>query len=433
MPPKSRSGNSKAKSRSSGKETGQRDKKQYSPATTRQNTKRSTSLSEASSEFEIKQLPVTLQQSILNVFKHALDKPFALRRTREGEATLDGAREVKPLSDLVQLVKAHLYRRDFEAAFADADGELLRAYALRWSAGRALAYAGIFGYVLAKMRSSFDYREGDKVAQHIVCIGGGAGSELVGLAAAWKNLEPSVDNLNGGLDDLSIDDFEPDDQTTAPELEKSLDESVSRVETTASQHTNKSDRALTIVDIADWSSVVEQLTSVVQSELTRKDSFNVAFNHADILDYSEDELTTLIHKFPAKPTTTLVTLMFTLNELFSVSIPKTTKFLLHLTDVVKTGTLLLVVDSPGSYSSVSLGASKNDEAKPQRTYPMRFLLDHTLLTIAEGRWESVVSESSRWFRRDEARLRYSVGDGIGLEDMRFQLHLYRKLGWSGLV
>ncbi|KZZ93060.1 hypothetical protein AAP_02526 [Ascosphaera apis ARSEF 7405] len=397
MPPKSRAGNAKAKPRKN-------DRKQ--PTKPQQRT----SSAPATSGFELKALPLTLQQAILNVFKHALDRPFALRRDlkpppdsqAQSAEQERNEEETKPLSELVQLVKSHLYNRDFDAAFADADGELLRAYALRWSAGRALAYAGIFGYVLDQMSSS--------TKQHVISIGGGAGAELVGLAAAWKDCD-GEENKDGAL--------------TSQMEAVSLEDSALKQEDAELRDQKTSDRSLTIVDIADWSAVIEQLNNFIQSGLLQKSSFKVDFHHADILNYTEDELTSLIGT--STSSATLVTLMFTLNELFTVSIPKTTKFLLQLTDAVKAGTLLLVVDSPGSYSTVSLGTSKDGEEKPQRTYPMRFLLDHTLLTIAEGRWECVVSEPSKWFRRDETRLRYWVGDGVGLEDMRFQLHLYRKL------
>ena len=85
--------------------------------------------------------------------------------------------------------------------------------------------------------------------------------------------------------------------------------------------------------------------------------------------------------------------------------------------------MLLVVDSPGSYSTVSLnGADKN--------YPMQWLLDHTLLADTSGgkakeevrMWEKVQEDDSRWFRLDD-RLSYP----IELENMRMQLHLYRRL------
>lgn len=122
--------------------------------------------------------------------------------------------------------------------------------------------------------------------------------------------------------------------------------------------------------------------------------------------------------------TALVTLMFTLNELFSTSMAKATGFLLRMTDSLQPGAVLLVVDSPGSYSTLRLGKGGEQE----RRYPMKFLLDHTLLSVARGKWERVFAQESRWWRRDAARLRYDVGPGAGLEDMRFQIHVYRRVG-----
>jgi 25S rRNA (uracil2843-N3)-methyltransferase len=69
----------------------------------------------------------------------------------------------------------------------------------------------------------------------------------------------------------------------------------------------------------------------------------------------------------------------------------------------------------------------------EKKYPMQWLLDHTLLKQANGnlnergkeeivRWEKVKEDDSRWYRLDE-RLRYP----IELENMRMQVHLYRKL------
>lgn len=96
----------------------------------------------------------------------------------------------------------------------------------------------------------------------------------------------------------------------------------------------------------------------------------------------------------------LVTLLFTLNELYTAAgVGPTTAFLRRLTAVVCPGSLLLVVDSPGSYSEAAVGgggASSTDnstatpgtsESGPQqqqqqngkRRYPMQWLLDHTLL------------------------------------------------------
>ena len=156
--------------------------------------------------------------------------------------------------------------------------------------------------------------------------------------------------------------------------------------------------------------------------------------------------------------------MFTLNELYFASMARTTALLLALGDVMCKGAVLVVADSPGSYASVRLGGHGGDgkgkggqaggegkaggESKREKRYPMKWLLDHTLLELAgrdggegkreEGRersdrgregggrkWEKVVDEESRWFRWERKGLTYPAG--LELEDMRFQLHVYRRL------
>lgn len=133
--------------------------------------------------------------------------------------------------------------------------------------------------------------------------------------------------------------------------------------------------------------------------------------------------------------------MFTLNELYTTSLALTQAFLLNLTECVGRGALLLVVDSPGSYSSVLLGGR-------EKRYPMQWLVDHVLLggweetsgqAGKEGRdgeegregkkgrseskplWTKLREEESRWFRLS-GKCEYP----IELENMRFQLHVYRR-------
>jgi 25S rRNA (uracil2843-N3)-methyltransferase len=119
----------------------------------------------------------------------------------------------------------------------------------------------------------------------------------------------------------------------------------------------------------------------------------------------------------------LITLLFTLNELYTSSITQTTAFLLKLTAATVQGTVLLVVDSPGSYSEATVG-------KDKKKYPMQWLMDRTLLgdqgAAREERdapkWEKVMGDESRWFRMPE-KLKYP----ISLENMRYQIHLFRRL------
>ena len=177
------------------------------------------------------------------------------------------------------------------------------------------------------------------------------------------------------------------------------------------------------------------------------------------------------------PSPTLITLLFTLNELYTSSggMSKPTHLFLSLSAIVPHGSLLLVIDSPGSYCEMAVGASRNtvtstsktkeaaaaasvaamvleDDAGTEgnktesrndktRKYPMHWLLDYILLRCvpdadADGpeeagrgekprakklcKWEKLQTKESVWFRLDRT-LKYPMK----LEDMRYQMHLYR--------
>lgn len=388
-------------------------------------------------------IPITLQQLLLNVFKSALLSSPALSSESQDPAP----EEPLDVKTLIQTIKSHLYNRDFDSAFADADGKLLRAYALRWSAARALGYAGLFKSMF-KVLMENDAGKSDESSAlhpaHVVCIGGGAGAEIVALSTAWRDLmdEGTIPGFQKGLSDaleaVSLDDKHSDQE----------DESTRDPEESQTSCAPSSSLSITAVDIADWSAVVRRLSSTIlspsvpgskshpspllangqQQGTTTDGIFNVDFKRLDILSLSDAELASLFHSTQQSSSTrtNMVTLMFTLNELFSTSMPKATAFLLRTTDLLQPGTLLLVVDSPGSYSTLKLGKGSGAGAQ-ERQYPMKFLLDHALLSVAKGSWERVYSQDSRWWRRDAARLWYDVGEGAGLEDMRFQIHLYRRL------
>ncbi|KAI8629998.1 hypothetical protein F5Y19DRAFT_66999 [Xylariaceae sp. FL1651] len=270
---------------------------------------------------------------------------------------------------------------------------------------------------------------------------------------------------------------------------------------------------ITMLDVGPWGSVVQRLyaslttappisryASAAAREANRAlvatSQFHSDFLQKDILSLGQDELAELLHGVSSSSSATnsysqlmhteseleshptkreltpgninskgkkkdeendkqqnplLITLLFTLNELYTAGgIKRTTSFLRSLTAVVPPGSLLLVVDSPGSYSEAAVG-------KEAKRYPMQWLLDHTLVPPPvkkkpkgaqedgrtddgdryeardeeaqergdrEGeitrRWEKLESCDSVWFRIADG-LRYP----IALENMRYQLHLYR--------
>ena len=320
-------------------------------------------------------IPLELQQKCLDIFRDALEP------TADDNKTL-------------QEVKGHLYNRDFATAFGKED--YLRVYASRWSPSRALAYIQVMRDACGFLKGDEDVNENREL--RVLCLGGGAGGEHVGLAA-WmssNSCDTSSDSPRGlRLDLIDMADWSQvilalhKGITTPPELSKY-----------ASQAKKDTNRAL----------------------LEAKD-LTVSFHQTDVLGKRKVDRKFLMGTIG---NANLVTFMFTLNELYSTSLPQTQDLLTRIKVSVQLGCLLLVVDSPGSYSTVSInGAEKN--------YPMQWLLDYTLLgppgkpkdDRTEARWEKLVDDSSRWFRLPKS-LQYP----IELEDMRYQIHLYRRLSGS---
>lgn len=329
-------------------------------------------------------IPVELQQLLLNIFRNS----FAERLSSD-------------FGPLLQEVKGHLYNREFATAFGRK--EYLEVYAARWSPSRALGYLELLWEVRGYLgfgRQTLE-GEGEGVRHKIVCLGGGAGAEVVALGGLEKML-------------LTLSEEEEEEDKKKREM----------IEVSA-------------IDIADWSVVVDNLeqhltTTPVLSKyasaaakaanvpFTSPEDINITFHQHDVLQASTPAIDSQLAE------ASLVTLLFTLNELYTTSLPLTQKFLLHLTSALQAGALLLVVDSPGSYSSVTLNGA-------EKKYPMQWLLDHTLLKQASSdqnergkdevaSWEKLKEDDSRWFRLDD-RLQYP----IELENMRMQMHLYRKL------
>lgn len=314
-------------------------------------------------------VPLKLQQQCLDIFRDAFNP------SSDDAATL-------------QEVKGHLYNRDFGAAFGKES--YLRVYASRWSPSRALAYLD----VLTDVRPHLDSKRNHDIKGPFsaLCLGGGAGGELVALAGWLKSrreeeAEAIPDRLN-----------------------------------------------VVLIDIADWTGVIEELRIGITTppqlskyaSQAKKDANEALIDESDISVHFQRQDLLAMDKTGSEETevhlskASLVTFMFTLNELYSASVSNTQELLQRITSLARSGTLLLVIDSPGSYSTVSLNGTV-------KKYPMQWLLDYTLLGSpkaggSDAKWKKLIDDSSRWFRLP-AGLNYP----IELENMRYQIHLYRRL------
>ncbi|KAK2609270.1 hypothetical protein QQS21_002205 [Conoideocrella luteorostrata] len=330
------------------------------------------------------------QQVLLNIFSDAFASLLSSNR----------------FPTLLQEIKQALFNREFGAAFANE--EYLEVYAARWSPTRALCYAAVVLGIQDYTNQTLLLPEGD-----------GAEPPPAGEGAAQAE-EPAADvDADEGLGS------KPNQRLKMLCLGGCAAEHVAFA--SYLQHTN-SKGSLSLVDSGPWTLVC----SVLQNQLTTppplskyasiaakaanrrlvaEDQLSYSFIQADVLGLAEARLAEIVGSQPL-----LVTLMFTLNELYTDGgIGKTTKLLRNLGKVLPSGSLLLVVDSPGSYSEAAVG-------KEKKKYPMQWLLSHTLLEskVPEYTWEQLESRDSIWFRLPDG-LSYP----IQLENMRYQMHLYR--------
>lgn len=401
--------------------------------------------SAGASSLQAQILPKELQQLLLNIFR----------------STFPASNDFEALKPTLQEIKNALFERDFERAFGKE--EFLEAYSVRWSPSRTLGYGNILAWLIEEIvveepwvksilaRNRMD-GEGGKMETavrkrgKIVSFGGGA-AEIMAFAGLLKYLRPDAagkpkvpaspdhKNVEDAISTLSVS------ETSSEDAQSILD--------------------LHLVDTADWSSVIRKLQAgtltaptlskyasasakASNASLLYPHALKSSFTRADVLESTLPTLKTMIGPGPA-----LLTLFFTLNELYSASIPKTTKFLLNLTLAAPVDSLLLVIDSPGSYSETAIGTRKpnaeeggsmggstngegsvEEEGQEKKKYPMHWLMDHVLLEKGKKKekddtslpmWKKLVNEESRWFRLAEG-LNYPVS----LENMRFQVHLFRR-------
>lgn len=341
-------------------------------------------------------------------YKPSTKAPPPPRATAESQEILDHFRNsfgtlfTPNLPSILQSVKAHLFKRDFLLAFGSQEN--LEAYVVRWSPSRALAYREVFLEICQEVRDVFDLNAKRTEPVEVVCIGGGAGAEAVAIAAVVRSL---LRNDTVGEGSISSN------------AGKELEEVISTLETVsplatdaiASEPTpNPQSLHLTAIDIADWAPILTTLSTTLTTPVSPRHPafispsiFSVSFHHHDILTPPTIPL--------ILPSTSLITLLFTTNELYTQSRAATTQFLLSLKEQTRSGCLLLVLESAGSYSTIQVNG---------KTFPMGMLLDHTLL--AGDVWETLVGEDAKWYRLPEG-LRYP----IELENMRYFVRVYRRV------
>lgn len=359
-------------------------------------------------------LPVELEQSILEVFR----------------ATFPASNDFEELKPALQRVNDALLRKDLDEAFGTE--EHMEAYAIRWSPSRALGYAQLLAWICAEWKD-------DPCIQQLVCDGhserpsktvcfGGGAAEKMAFSGLLRYLLPSEAAGKPGVPAAEVSDSleAMNISTTTP--------------TTPLLH-------LSFLDISDWASVLSKLEHGLNTPPTLSKYASAAaratnasflspgiiehaFTRADIFSHNTEDLRAAIGTTPS-----LLTLMSSLNDLYTTSMPRTTAFLRRITEAAPKDSLLLVVDSPGAYSEIATTNAETGEER--RKYPMNVLLNFALVPEktkkSDGKgsdddeeprpaWEKVVEKASLAYRLREG-LRYPGS----LENLKFQVHLFRRL------
>lgn len=356
--------------------------------------------------------------------------------------TFPACQDSETLKPLLRTINDSLLLRDFETAFGSE--QYRESYVLRWSPSRALAYTNVLAGLCTEegedqtwANALINQQEENqpstnyaKDSAKVVCFGGGA-AEIIAFAGLLRQLrldaarkpEPGSSSLSAAVLDEAGFPLASDSvylSTSASLLD------------------------LHIVDMADWSSVISKLHIGLQTPPILSKYASAAarasnipfltsgmlkptFTQANIFASSTEELRSMIGPSPS-----LITLLFTLSDLYSDSIPRTTAFLLKLTMATPEGSVLLVVDSPESHpESVvkeSQEATRNNETK---SFPMVRLMNHVLIgevgkdvegSETKAKWRKITTMDNR-FHKLEERLKYP----LSLENLRFQVHLYKRL------
>ncbi|KAK6530100.1 hypothetical protein TWF694_003472 [Orbilia ellipsospora] len=310
------------------------------------------------------------------------------------------------LPSIIQSVKQSLYLRDYVSAFDSP--EKLQAYVVRWSVARALAYSEMISthWWSHEVTQCFIQQDSVNDRLKIACIGGGAGAELAGIAAAYSS-------FTAQQNPREVVDEEPLEGTVEPLKGRGLD--------------------LTLLDFATWSPIVDSLydnitdsTGTSQIYLEKSD-FTAKFHQQDVLSpLSEASISSLA-------SADIITILFTAGELYSQSSTLTTKFLISLHALAKPGALLVIVDSAGGFEDLDIlqkGSSRSDKQSNATNnnaiggYKLGFLLDKTLTN--RQKWEIIASEDAKWWRAPQELKEEGDRYPLELENMRCLMRVYRR-------
>ena len=267
-------------------------------------------------------------------------------------------------NEALRKIKSDFAKREFTEIFESASHDHLWIYFKYYVASRALGYTSLF-------MSHPDWFKGVK---RVVGLGAGAGSECLAFRL-FQHMQ-RVQGCKRSSEMEEEDGF-----------------------------------YLTMHDMADWMPVLSGLNSSMD-DILGKTTATVSFEQTNLLQLFEDtpesqsRLQSFTHQLGSAD---MVTSMFLLNELLTVDKRGTVQLITTLVQNMRPGSLLLAVESAGSFSHVHVKGT---------TYMAFTLLDHIQA------FETVYGCDSQWYRYPQALKSYA--NGLPLDNMRYCVRVFRK-------
>ena len=266
------------------------------------------------------------------------------------------------LQNILKRIRDHFFHRRFLDIFSNPLH--LAPYTAAYVPTRALCYRNI--YINCTQVKDLMRKHGK-----VVCIGAGAGSELLAFLVAYKQLQ--LENKQCSDEMMRFHENQP--------LE------------------------IQIQDLSpDWKPILESIysTSCDCFNLSRE-RIHLTISHGDIRECSEDMKSTMNEA-------DLITFMFVLNEIIQDKI-QGMNVVRSLAENMKSGAFLLIVDSAGSFSNLLVNGKQ---------YAVWMLFD-----AMKTKFERVHAEDATWYRPSKS-LNWPV-DAVQVQSMRYFLRLYRKI------
>lgn len=339
----------------------------------------------------------------------------------------DSSVNIDILGKTIQKVKGFLYDRDYEAAFGTP--ERLNAYVYRWSPSRSFCYAHVFYKTLnnsnnkdkdkssvttttsknsKKSSSARPVNTSEKETKDnnnnainttpnkVLSIGGGACGEIVGYGHYLKRLQEEQRQEQDNSPTNLHDNEEKDPAQQQQQQESSFQ--------------------IDVIDMANWTSIIDKVkTSLSTTNSWGIDSSpQISFIHKSILSMDPEEIKTLVQSH------NVITIFFTLNELFQQDKQQTIKLLQLIRTFAKSGTTVIFIESAGSYSDIQVG---------KKTFSIQMLV-HYLMTSPPPSddpptWNVIEKTESVWYRHSLTN--DDLEDfGFKLENMRYFISSYYK-------